>query len=77
MSKFRITNFQRVLQNLLRDTDLDWRIENGKKHRKLYIEEEMVMVFSHGPCTHNDMDRVRSFIRRAKEAKNADRVGAV
>lgn len=77
-SKVKVTRIQRLIQAALRETPLSWSIDgHGRKHRKLYIEGRMVMVFSHGEGDSRDIERVRSFIRRAMEKRNADPVRAV
>lgn len=77
-SKVKVTRIQRLIQDALKATPLDWSIDgHGAKHRKLYIEGKMVMVFSHGEGDSRDIERVRSFIRRAMERRNADPIRAV
>lgn len=72
MSKMRVTRIQRLIERELEGTGLEHRVECGPKHRKLYIEGAMVMVFSHGANESADVNRIRSFIRRALERKNAN-----
>lgn len=69
----RTTGFQRQIEREFAGTGLDYRIgATGKKHRKVYIDNRMVMVFSHGACCSRDLRLVKSIIRKAIEAKNAD-----
>lgn len=68
MSQVRVTRFQRRIQRVLDEAGLDWSIVSGKKHRKLYVGGRMIMVFSQGTAESRDIERVRSFIRRAKDA---------
>lgn len=78
MSRVRTTKIHRLITRALASSGLDYRIDTtGKKHRKLYIEGRMVMVFSHGACGSKDIGLLNSFIRRAQEAKNADHPRAV
>ena len=67
MSKMLPTRIQRLIEKEIRKAPakLDYYFENGPKHRKLYIEGKMVMVFSHGANESADIARIRSFIRRA------------
>lgn len=74
MSQMRPTRVQRSIQRALDEAGLDWNIVSGKKHRKLYVGGRMIMVFSQGTAENRDIERVRSFIRRAKDA---DPVGSV
>lgn len=75
MSKTRITHLHRLIAAELQADGLDYRVEIGKKHRKLYVEGKMVMVFSHGACARKDIDKVKSLVRRTME--HADHRGAV
>jgi len=67
MSQIRPTRFQRRIQRALDEAGLEWNIVSGKKHRKLYVGGRMIMVFSQGTAESRDIERVRSFIRRAQE----------
>ncbi len=71
MSKMRTTRIQKLIEKeiLKAPVVLAYRFENGPKHRKLFIEGKMVMVFSHGPNENADIARIRSFVRRAVEEK--------
>ena len=68
MSKTRVTQLQRLIAAALDNAGLAYRVEIGKKHRKLYVEGKMVMVFSHGACARKDIDKVKSLVRRAQDA---------
>ena len=67
MSKTRVTQLQRLISAALDKAGLACRVEIGKKHRKLYVEGKMVMVFSHGACPRKDIDKVKSLVRRIQE----------
>lgn len=67
MSKGRTPQLERRIAALLEAAGLPFRVENGKKHRKLYVADRMVMVFSHGACARKDIDKVKSLVRRIKE----------
>ncbi|PZQ95173.1 MAG: hypothetical protein DI533_20190 [Cereibacter sphaeroides] len=71
MSKMLPTRIQRLIEKEIRKAPvkLVYHFENGPKHRKLYIEGKMVMVFSHGANENADIARIRSFVRRAVEEK--------
>jgi hypothetical protein len=71
MSKMLPTRIQRLIEKAIKDAPvkLEYRFENGPKHRKLFIEGKLVMVFSHGAKETADLARIRSFIRRAAEEK--------
>lgn len=71
MSKMLPTRIQRLIEKEIKKSPvkLDYRFENGPKHRKLFIEGKMVMVFSHGANENADIARIRSFVRRAAEEK--------
>lgn len=71
MSKTLPTRIQRLIEKEIRKAPvkLVYHFENGPKHRKLYIEGKMVMVFSHGANENADIARIRSFVRRAVEEK--------
>lgn len=71
MSKMLPTRIQRLIEKEIRKAPvkLVYHFENGPKHRKLYIEGKMVMVFSHGANENADIARIRSFVRWAVEEK--------
>lgn len=68
MSKTRVPHLQRLISAELTAAGLEHHVEIGKKHRKLYVEGKMVMVFSHGACARKDIDKVKSLVRRAQDA---------
>ena len=70
MSKMLPTRIQRLIEKEIKKSPvkLDYRFENGPKHRKLFIEGKMVMVFSHGACARKDIDKVKSLVRRKQDA---------
>ena len=72
MTQKKVTRVQRLIDKMLRDTGLDYHFKCGPRHRKLYIEGQMVLVFSHGAEANSDLNDVRSIIRRAQERKDAN-----
>lgn len=72
MTQKKVTRFQRLIDKELKGTGLEYRFECGPKHRKLFIEGKMVLVFSHGANAQGDILNIKSHIRRALERKNAD-----
>lgn len=71
MSKTRVPQLQRLIGAALDAAGIDYHVEIGKKHRKLYVGGKMVMVFSHGACARKDIDKVKSLIRRRQDADHA------
>lgn len=69
MSKTKANNCERYIARLLKKTSLTWSVDTVGKHRKLYIEGEMVLVFSQGPTKAFDMGRLRNLIRRKQDEK--------
>ena len=67
MSRGRTPQLERRISAVLTAAGIAHRFENGKKHRKLYAAEKMVMVFSHGACARKDIDKVKSLVRRMQE----------
>lgn len=72
MTQKKVTRAQRIIGKMLQESGLEYHFKCGPRHRKLYIEGTMVFVFSHGSQANNDLDHVRSYIRRAQERKNAN-----
>lgn len=64
MSRTIPTKMHRLVTDTLRDSGLSWRIDIGKKHRKLYIEGKLALVFSHGAHQQHDLNQIKSIIRR-------------
>jgi len=64
-----MSRLHRMITKALEATALSWEVERGKKHDKLYIEGQMVMVFSRSPTTNRDIGKLNSLIRRAQESK--------
>ena len=55
---------QRLIFKALDDAGLNYHVEIGKKHRKLYVEGKMVFVYSHGANVSKDIHQIKSLIRR-------------
>lgn len=67
----------RMIRSALEGTGLDWAITDGRRHHQVIIEGKRVMVFSTGCHPGKDIDKLKSAIRRAQEAKNANSGRAV
>lgn len=71
MSKTIKNRMHREIEALLKDSGLCWRIDLGKKHRKVFIEDKMVGVFSN--CkSHTDIgpvSNILNIIRRHLKSK--------
>lgn len=64
MSRVNNTKMHRLIGEALEKTGLRWHIHSGKKHRKLFIEGRLAMVFSHGAQQNHDFGQIRSIVRR-------------
>lgn len=63
---------EREIVAAVKSAGLECSVETRSKHRALYVEGKLAMVFSHGANAGNrDMGHVASIIRRAKEVKLA------
>lgn len=68
MSRMRKSRVYRTIEKELKRSGLRWQIIPGSKHHKVYIEGELVNVFSHGHVHDHDGDAViRSIIRKRQE----------
>jgi hypothetical protein len=70
-----VSKLVRMSENLLRETGLPWRLEQGKNHHKVFICERMVSIVPRG--VFRDQGRAwanfKAEIKRAvKEMQNAD-----
>jgi hypothetical protein len=56
----------RLIEGELKKTGLPWRVEHGKKHHKIYLNDAMVGVFSIGTTSENTpgFANLRATIRR-------------
>ena len=60
----------RAIRHTLSETSLDWRIVDGAKHRKLFINGRMVMTISAG-TRGRDLGMLKSIIRKTQERMKA------
>lgn len=58
----------RAIRRTLDETSLDWRIVDGTKHRKLFINGRMVMTISGGHARGRDLLAFKDIVRRAQKA---------
>lgn len=68
MSKLRISPMYRAVERLLDTAGVDYRIETGKKHYKVFIDDKQVFVFSYSfrENSHdNPLVQLRQAIRHA------------
>ena len=43
-----MSKVQRAARAILKNSGLDYRIEGGNKHEKIYVSSTLLMVMSHG-----------------------------
>lgn len=63
-----MNKLQRDVVSLLRKTNFSYRVEIGKKHKKLFVEGKLVMVFSHGASAEKDVGHLKTILRRMNDA---------
>lgn len=68
MGARRTPKNQREIERMLKQAGLPYTIESGQKHRKLFVRGEMVLVFSHGAHSNNDLRQITSLIQRDQNA---------
>ncbi len=67
MSQLRPTRADRELLDLCQSLGLkDARIENGKKHRKLYVGPVLVQVLCHGTNSYSGDKGLRNAVARIR-----------
>lgn len=63
----RVNKEHREIERVLRKAGVNYRIETGTRHRKLYVNDRMVLVFSNGTKLRQNDDRLRAIIEEAKK----------
>lgn len=68
MSYGRTPKCDRVIEGVMRSCcTLPWKIDYGPKHKKLYIDGQMVQVWSHGANARLDEKALKRTIKKAIE----------
>lgn len=65
MKHCKTDKIRREVESLLRATGKPWRIEEGTRHRKVFINEQFVGVFSRTKEHRKDTDQIAKLIRKA------------
>lgn len=66
MSYGRTPKCDRVIEGVMRECcTLPWKIDYGPKHKKLYIDGQMVQVWSHGANARLDEKALKRTIKKA------------
>jgi hypothetical protein len=66
----------REAKTFLDESGVDWRIENGKKHRKLFVNGRMVQVINRTGTSGNWRDAANFMARLRKVVRTLKQEGA-
>jgi len=64
MSMHKPKKLEREALKLLRSSGLPFRIQEGSKHHKVFIREEMVCVLAKGSCGFKDTTLLQRMIKQ-------------
>lgn len=68
MTAHRPKRNERDVMKALRDADIPFRITEGSKHLRVFVNDKQALVLSKGGNASISKQKLESFIRRQKEA---------